>query len=215
MPAPTIVGTPAGNRYGDLSVTVPGGANHLIAGGGFAHGGTPVSETAAYNGDPMTVIGDANAGPDFSTQVLFALASPDIGTANLVLGPSGGANRAAMALSGVAASSPYGTPVANTGTSTSPAVTITVGADGLAVATLRFGGFGTTITAGASETVQIQYTEDGGGIAILTKTGTGSVSFAPTLSASTGWEIVAVGVNGTAAASAPRRLGFVRAARRK
>ncbi len=200
MPAPTIVGTPVANRYGDLSVTVPGGANHLIAGAGFANGGVAQTETAAYNGDAMTAIAEANAGPDFSNQVLFGLVNPDIGTASLVTGPGGQANRAAMSLSGVAASSVYGTPASNTGTSTSPTVTITVGADALAVATIRFTGGGTTITAGTSETVRVQYTEDGGGIAILTKTGTGSVSFAPTLSASTGWQIVAVGVNGTPSA---------------
>ncbi len=197
MPAPTVVGTPVANRYGDLSVTVPVGANHLMAGGAFGHGGVPTVETATYNGDAMTALAQADNGEDFATQVLFGLASPDIGTANFVLGPSGAVARAAMALSGVAASTPHGTAVGAFGTGTAPAVAITVGADGLAVATIRFNGSGNTITAGAGETVHVQYSEDNVCIAMLTKTGTGAVSFAPTLTSSADWQIVAVGVNGT------------------
>jgi hypothetical protein len=200
MPAPTVVGTPVANRYGDLSVTVPAGANHLLVGAGFANGGAAQTETATYNGVSMTQVVEANDS-NFSNQILFGLANPATTTANVVIGPAGAANRSALALSGVAASSIYGTPNSAIGTGTTPAVTITVGADGLAVATLRFGGTGTTVTAGSGETVRVQYLEDGGGVAILTKPGTGSVSFAPTLSNSTGWQIAAVSVNGVAGAT--------------
>jgi len=216
MPAPTVVGTPVSNRYGDLSVTVPGTANHLLAGAGYSHGGTPVTETITFGGVSMTAIVEAQQGPHFSTQVMFGLADPTPSTANIVAGPSGTANRCAIAFSGVDNANAYGATNTNTGTSTSPTVTITVGADGLAVAFLRYGGTGTTITPGTDETVRTSTLVDGGGIAILTKTGTGSVTFAPTLSESSGWELAAVSLNGTAAGGPPtiRRSGFVRAARR-
>jgi hypothetical protein len=197
MPAPTVVGTPISQRYGDLTVTVPAGANHLIGVGGFVHGGVDTTETATYGGTSMTALVEGQTGPHFSTVVMFGLASPTVGTATFTTAPNN-SGRAAMSLSGVDNAAPYGTGVSSTGTSTTPSVTITVGADGLAVLALRFQGTATTITPAANETVRAVSFEDGVGTAILTKTGTGSVTFSPTLSESTTWVCAARPVNGTA-----------------
>jgi hypothetical protein len=200
MPAPTIVGTPVANRYGDLTATTPSGTDFLIGGAGYAPGGVDPSPTATWNGEAMTLIGqDPTGSGSFSVQALFGLVAPDIGTLAYAIGGTGPANRAVMAMQGVDSISPYGTPAGNTGTSDSPSVTCDTGTDAIAVAAVRFSGGGTTITAGTDETVRVQYTEDGGGIAILTKARTGATTtFAPTLSGSVGWNIIAVGVNGAA-----------------
>ena len=197
MPTPALVGTPAVNRYGDLSFTVGAGANLLLGGMGSGTGGTPQDETLTYGGVAMLRIGEANDS-DFSVQTMFRLLSPTVGTANIVGGPAGVANRCAVAFSGVDTGTPTGTTVVNTGTSAAASATITVGADSRAVAFLRFGGTGTIVTPADGTEAITQYTEDGGGIAVILKTGTGSLTFAPTFSASVPWQIVAVAVNGTA-----------------
>jgi hypothetical protein len=194
---PVVVGTPTANRYGDLSITVPSGADYLLAGIGFGHGGVPTVGTATFNGDTCDFIAEANDS-DFQTGSAFGRIAPDIATGNIVGGPSGVTARAGIAFSGVDQTTPVAANTTAIGLSTAPAATVSVPTDGLAVALLVFRGTGTTVTAGTDETVRVQYTEDSWGIAWLTKTGTGSVSFAPTLSQSTAWNIVALALNPSA-----------------
>lgn len=197
---PVVVGTPVANRYGDLSVTVPSGADFLLAGIGFGHGGFTVVGTATFNGDTVAFIAEANDA-NFQIGSAFGRVAPDIATGDLVGGPSGVSNRAAIAFSGVDQTTPVAANTPAIGLSTAPAATVSVPTDGLAVALLVFRGTATTVTAGTDETVRVQYLEDSWGIAWLTKTGSGSISFAPTLSESTNWNIVALALN--AAASLP------------
>jgi hypothetical protein len=199
---PVVTGVPVANRYGDLSVTVPAGADYLLCGIGFGHGGVPTVGTATFNGDTAAFIAEAND-TNFQIGSAFGRVAPDIVTGLLVGGPSGVTARAAMAFAGVDPTTPVAANTPVIGLSTAPAATVSVPTDGLAVALVVFRGTGTTVTAGTDETVRVQYTEDSWGIAWVTKAGTGSVSFAPVLSQSTNWNIVALALNGAAAPPGP------------
>ncbi len=197
MPAPSVVGTPVANRYGNLTATVPSGADFLIGGAGYAPGGVDPAPGATWDGTALTLIGQEPAGSSFSTIAALGLVNPAAGTLTYAISGTGAANRAVLALDDVDTATPTDAISGASGTGTAPAVTCSTDDNALAVAILRFTGFGNTVTPGAGETIRVQLSEDGGGIAILTKAGAASVSFAPTLSASAGWNIIAFGVNGT------------------
>jgi len=209
MAPPTVVGTPQAARYTNPSVVVPSGADYLIGGGGYAPGDVDPGPAATRDGQGLTFLGQSPAGATYSAQAMFGLVSPNINTTTLTVTGTGVAGRQAMSLTGIDTGTPVGTRAIANGDSTSPAVTCDTGADALAVALIRFTGGGSiTISGGTGETVQVQYFEDSQGHAIITKARTGATtSFAPTLSASTTWEIIAAGFNGTSAAGGGRLVG--------
>lgn len=202
MPAPTVVGTSLALRYTDPSLTVPAGANYVFGGGSYVTGGADPGAAATLGEDAMTITQQpaSYTGLDL-VSILFGLVTPDI-EAGQAFAPTGTGrvNRAVCSFQDVDTGAPVGDSDTAQGASASPAITITSDAANTAVAVVSFGvSAGVTISAGTGETVVVQYEEDGRASAILAKAGAGSVSFAPTLSASTDWSISALSLQGTAA----------------
>ena len=213
MPVPTVVGTSVASRYSDPTLTVPGSANYVIGGGSYVPGGADPGAAATLGGNAMAIVGTPASWAATLASILFGYANPTAAAHVFAPTGTGRVNRIAMSLADVDTASPADTAAVSSGTSTAPSVTITTDTNALAVALVSFGALaGVTISAGAGETVVIQYVEDGRASALLTKAGAASVSFAPTLSGSTDWHITAVGINGTVAAGGQptmRRWGGV------
>jgi hypothetical protein len=214
MPAPTVVGSGAGTVYSNpLSFTIGTDANFVIGGTGRSWTGTGTPALGGtYDGVAMTASATRLYAYNARASALLSLVNPATGARNYTRANGGTGTTvdrgaAIVSLKDVDTSSPLDTVVANSSEdgSTTPTVTISTDTNALAVAYL-FLSSTATVTAGADETIVANYAEDGYRHVILTKAGAASVSFAPTLSASSVWSIHAVGVNGTTAGPTPSRI---------
>jgi hypothetical protein len=215
MPTPTYVASAHLARGANPSWAAGVGAADLIIAGIGVLSATVNNPTitATYAGNAMTQFAE-RAYDDGTAYHLagFWQAAPSTGTQTLgATSSDSGVESDGIVISfdGAHQTTPIRASQTGTGTSTAPGVTVSgADADDLGVFVAYWFDVA-TITAGAGETVQTQFTEDAWGVAILTKPRSGATtSFAPTLSASTTWAIVAVGVNGEAdpPPAAPARI---------
>lgn len=201
MAAPSVVGTPVNAMYTNpFSITPGSGANYVIAGMKLLPAGTIRTASATYDGNSMTARTyqyDDSVNP-FNGLARFVYAPPGTGAKNISTSVSGGQgnSKAACTLTDVDTGSPLGTAVDNNGSGTSATATITADTNALAFAIVVVSGTA-TLSAGTGETIVTQRTEDGETIALITKAGASSVSFAPTWTGSFSWGITAFAVNGT------------------
>jgi len=165
----------------------------LVAAGAFIGGGGGTITGATYNGVAMTVIGET--GTDSGNRfALFGLSAPASGANNLVVSYSASASEAAAVVSTwenvhQTTTSAFSGFNSATGTSTTPAVTITSASGGVVVDGLYF--FGVTATAHASQTTlgNAQQASSAVSMGSSYEAGATSVSMDWTLGGSINWGI--------------------------
>lgn len=206
MAAPTIVGTPTATVYAAPLANTPGsGSDFVLCMGADQPAAVLRTYTATWDGNAMTLV---TANPwntallPFGDLALFRYATPGTGSKNFAMaGGNTMQGKVACTLDGVDAGTPLDTPAINSGTTgTSATVTVVTDTNALALAWVYVKA-NRTLSAGADETIVIQYAEDNVTVALISKAGGASVNFAPTWTTNAEWGIIGVGVNGSASGS--------------
>jgi hypothetical protein len=195
MAAPTVVGTPTATYYGDPLSNTPGAsATHVVAMNAGQPGGSVQTYSATWDGNAMSGtsrLWDTN----FSALTLYTYGTPGTGAKNFDHASSGGNHNGAAACT-LAGSTGVSAVSGNDGTSAAASMTIASNTNSIVIASLYIKGTA-TVVAGADETILVQYTEDGATVALLSKAGAASVSFAPTWTGSASWGMAGTSVEGS------------------
>lgn len=203
MPAVAASSSGRGTSVASLTVshTVPAGTDRLLV--VFVNCSAAMTLTATYGGTPLLLSSDVPGGFHL---VVFTLAAPTVGTANVVLTSVGAVTgtiaASVMTLTGCTA---LGGLATASGTSTAPSVTVTSAAGELVLDLCATAAVGITFTVGAGQTSILEQdglTGSSGRIAVSSKPGAATVTMSWALSTSAGWTIGALTAYATAPVSA-------------
>lgn len=204
MAAPSVIGTPVNAMYTDpISITPGASAVFALAATKMLPGGTIRTVTATYDGNAMdayTYQWDDAVNPFNGISRHGYGGTIGTGSKSIDFTASGGQinPKVAATFLDVNTGSPYlGTTDASGASATTASASLTGGTtNDLAVCILIVQGT-RTISAGAGETIVTQRGEDNETIALITKAGGASVSFAPTWTTAAGWGTVAFYLQGS------------------
>lgn len=170
----------------------------LVVGVGLTNSGSQTVSSVTYGSQSLTSYGAVANGTSTRAQ-LWYLVAPTVGTGTITVTPSASAKISAGAwtLANVAQTTPFGTFISATGTSTAPSVNISSAATEVALAMVSAAGT-PTVTAGTSETVSwTNVTSAGSDVratGLFQIPGATTVTVAPTLSGSGAWAIAGMSV---------------------
>jgi hypothetical protein len=134
--------------------TVGSGANRILIVGTSHRDGNRTVDSVTYGGTLLVKIGEQNGPGNGNKTTIWRLIAPPSGTALVVVNLSASSNVAAGAISftGVDPTTPLGTFVSASGTSTTASVIATSASGELVVDTATVNGDGLSLTVGAGQT---------------------------------------------------------------